>query len=246
MSDVKIERHGAVLELQLDRPSKKNAVSGQMYGVMTEALAQAAKDDALRAVVFSSSGETFCAGNDVADFMRGPDGALPALRFVEAIAAFPKPMVAAVHGAAVGIGATMLLHCDLVYASDAARLHTPFVTLGLVPEAASSLLLPRRVGQAVAAEMILLGRPLPALRAFELGLVNEIVGRAALREHALTRAAELARQPPSALRVSRLLLRGDGQEIAARIAEEAKHFLTCLTSAEARDAFLAFVQKRTG
>lgn len=248
MSDVIIERHPGVVELRLNRPAKKNAITGPMYGVLVDALASAAEDRAVRAVLFTAAGEGFCAGNDVGDFMAaamsGKTENIVAGRFVEAIARFPKAMVAAVQGTAVGIGATMLLHCDLVYASENAKLHMPFVALGLVPEAGSSLLLPRRVGHALAAEMILLGTPLEAARAREVGLVNAVVPAAGLRDHALARAIELARLPPKALRVSRALLRGDRGDVEARIAEEGRHFMECLVSPEAREAFTAFVQRR--
>jgi enoyl-CoA hydratase/carnithine racemase len=246
MTDVIIDRREAVLEVRFARPAKKNAVTLDMYRAASAALEAAGRDEGVRAVAFTAEGETFCAGNDVHDFLAGAgaDDAPPALRFVQAVAGFPKPMIAAVHGAAVGIGATMLLHMDLVYASETARLHMPFVGLGLVPEAGSSLLLPRRVGQVVAAEMMLLGTPLGAARAKELGLVNEIVASAALREHALAKAAELAEKPPQALRLTRALLRGSAHDVSARIAEEAGHFAACLTSAEAREAFTAFLQRR--
>jgi enoyl-CoA hydratase/carnithine racemase len=248
MSDITLERHPGVLELRFDRPAKKNAITAAMYGVLVDGLASAAADRAVRAVLFTSSGEVFCAGNDVGDFMAaatsGKTDELAAAKFVEAVARFPKAMVAAVHGAAVGIGATMLLHCDLVYASPEARLHLPFVDLGLVPEAASSLLLPRRVGHALAAEMVLLGAPLPAARARDVGLVNAVVPQPELRAHALAVALELAKKPPQALRVSRALLRGDRADVEARIAEEGRHFAAALLGAEAREAFSAFVGRR--
>ncbi len=245
MSDVVTEKHEGVLELRFARPAKKNAVTIAMYRVLVEALATAAKNDDIRAVVYSSEGETFCAGNDVADFLSGLGDDPPVLRFLESLATFEKPMVAAVHGPAVGIGATMLLHCDLVYASETARLVTPFVSLGLVPEAGSSLLLPQRVGHAVAAEMILLGSPLGAVRAREVGLVNEIVAPTDLRAHALGKARELASRPPHALRASRALLRGDPGALVERIRLEAAEFARCLGSEEAREAFIAFMSKRT-
>ena len=248
MSDVIIETNEGVVEIRLDRPKKKNAVTIAMYRAMNEALASAAADAKVGAVVFSGSGEAFCAGNDVVDFMNGigadANGEPPVAQFIRTIATFEKPMVAAVHGAAVGIGTTMLLHCDLVYASETARLHTPFVSLGLVPEAASSLLLPRRIGYTRAAEMILLGTPIDAGRARDLGLVNAVVPQGELRAHALGKAAELARLPPNALRVSRALLRGGAEEVTARIDEEARHFLAALGGAEAREAFIAFMERR--
>lgn len=244
MNDVVIEKNEGVMELRLARAAKKNAVTFAMYRALDEGLASASKDDAVRAVVFSAEGDTFCAGNDVKDFLAGLGDDPPVLRFLESLVRFDKPIVAAVHGPAVGIGTTMLLHCDLVYASDAAKLHTPFVSLGLVPEAGSSLLLPRRVGAAVAAEMILLGAPLDAERARELGLVNAIVPAAELRAHAIAKAKALAAMPPRALRLSRSLLRGSPDEALARIREEGAHFVQCLTSPEAREAFTAFVERR--
>jgi enoyl-CoA hydratase/carnithine racemase len=211
---------------------------------MAEALEGAAKDASVRAVAFTSTGETFTAGNDVNDFLAGLGDDPPVLRFIEALVRSEKPIVAAVHGPAVGIGTTMLLLCDLVYASESALLHAPFVGLGLVPEAGSSLLLPRRVGYAVAAEMVLLGAPIEAARAKELTLVNDIVPASGLRAHALAKAAELAKKPPNALRISRALLRGDPEEIMRRVREEGAHFTACLAGPEAREAFSAFLERR--
>lgn len=246
MTDVIVSKQGGVLELRLDRPAKKNALNFAMYRALTGALEDAERDDSIRAVVFTSNGETFCAGNDVTDFMSGnaDGGPPPAIAFVQKIATFTKPMVAAVHGAAVGVGATMLLHCDLVYGSETARLSMPFVNLGLVPEAGSSLLLPRRVGHAVAAEMILLATPIDAKRAKELGLFNDVIEVSALAAHALGKAAELAQKPPTALRLSRALLRGNVDEVSARIVEEGVQFATCLAGDEAREAFMAFMQRK--
>ena len=246
MSDVKIESKDGVLEIRIDRPTKKNALTIAMYAAMVEALEGGAKDPGTRAVAFTAEGETFTAGNDVLDFMNGlgGEGEPPVLRFIRLLATYEKPLVAAVNGAAVGLGTTMLLHCDLVYASDTARLITPFVSLGLVPEAASSLLLPQRVGAAVAAEMLLLGAPLGAARAKELGLINEIVPAAELRATALARAAALAKQPPQALKLARALLRGDVSATLKRLDDEAKLFAECLVGAEAREAFTAFFEKR--
>ena len=246
MTDTKIEQTGAVLEIRVNRPKKKNALTVAMYSAMVEALERAAEEPSVRAVVFTAEGETFTAGNDVVDFMNGlGEGEPPVLRFIRLLAKYEKPLVAAVNGPAVGIGTTMLLHCDLVYANDAARLHAPFVSLGLVPEAASSLLLPRRVGPAVAAEMLLLGAPMSAARAKELGLVNAIVPAHELRSAALGQAAALAKQPPRALKLARALLRGDTAPTLARVDEEARLFAECLVGAEAREAFSAFLEKRT-
>ncbi len=248
MSEVIIETKDGVTEIRLDRPKKKNAVTIAMYRAMNEALAAAAADANVGAVVFSGNGESFCAGNDVLDFMNGigadADGEPPVGRFIRTIATFEKPLVAAVQGAAVGVGTTMLLHCDLVYASETARLQAPFVSLGLVPEAGSSLLLPRRIGYALAAEMILLGTAFDAVRARAVGLVNAVIPEGELRAHALGKAAELARQPPNALRAARALLRGSPDELRARIDEEGRLFMAALGGAEAREAFTAFLERR--
>jgi len=247
MSEVLVSRSGAVLEVRLDRAAKKNALTFAMYTALTEALQQAHADRAVRAALITANGETFCAGNDIADFLAPRDdfGAAPPSRFIEALVAFDKPLVAAVQGPAVGIGATMLLHCDLVYASPTARLRMPFVSLGLVPEAGSSLLLPRRVGEAVAAEMFLLGAWVDAERAKELRLVNAIVpSTGELAAFARQRAEELAACPPAALRMTRALLRGDADALRARIGREAAAFAECLMSPEAKEAFSAFLERR--
>lgn len=245
MSDVTTQKRDGVLEIVWSRPAKKNALTVAMYAAVVEALEAATRDDAVRAVLFAAEGGTFTAGNDVIDFMNGlGEGEPPVLRFIKLLATFPKPMIAAVQGPAVGIGATMLLHCDLVYATEEARLIMPFVSLGLVPEAGSSILLPRRVGDALAAEMILLGSPLEARRALAAGLVNAIVAPAELRDHAFAKAKALAAQPPRALALSRKMLRADATALVARIEEEAAAFAACLVGAEAREAFTAFLERR--
>jgi enoyl-CoA hydratase/carnithine racemase len=247
MTEVLVTRSGAILELRLDRAAKKNALTFAMYQALTAALGQASADPSIRAALVTANGETFCAGNDIADFMtpRSDFGAAPPSRFIEALVAFDKPLIAAVHGSAVGIGATMLLHCDLVYASTTARLRMPFVSLGLVPEAGSSLLLPRRVGDAVAAEILLLGAWIDAARARELRLVNAVLASSAeLDAFARARANDLAASPPAALRKTRALLRGDPTALRARIAEEAHGFAESLRSPEAKEAFTAFLERR--
>jgi enoyl-CoA hydratase/carnithine racemase len=247
MAEVVVSRSGPILELQLNRAAKKNALTFAMYEALTAALGQARSDASVRVALVTGNGETFCAGNDIADFTTPrPDfGAAPPSRFIDALVAFDKPLIAAVHGPAVGIGATMLLHCDLVYASSTARLRMPFVSLGLVPEAGSSLLLPRRVGDAVAAEILLLGAWIDAERARELRLVNAVLPSGPeLLAFARARAGDLAASPPQALRTTRALLRGDPSALRARIAEEALAFAKSLTTAEAREAFAAFLERR--
>jgi enoyl-CoA hydratase/carnithine racemase len=246
MSEVVVSRAGGVLEARIDRAAKKNALTFAMYTALTEALQQAHADPSVRAALITASGETFCAGNDIADFLKPREdfGAAPPSRYIEALVAFDKPLVAAVQGPAVGIGATMLLHCDLVYVSPTARLRMPFVSLGLVPEAGSSLLLPRRVGDVVAAEMLLLGAWIDAERARELRLVNAIVPSSELAPFARARAEELAASPPGALRMTRALLRGDSEALRARIQKEAAAFAESLRSPEAKEAFNAFLERR--
>jgi enoyl-CoA hydratase/carnithine racemase len=254
MAEVVVSRVGHVVELRIDRADKKNALTFAMYEALTAALREAQAEPSVRVALVTASGETFCAGNDIAEFLkpRADFAAAPPSRFIQALVDFDKPLVAAVHGSAVGIGATMLLHCDLVYASPTARLRMPFVSLGLVPEAGSSMLLPRRVGDAVAAEMLLLGAWIDAARARELRLVNAVLPDVTeLLAFARARAEELAALPPAAVRATRALLRGQldptGKEKAAlraRIDDEARAFAERLTSPEAREAFTAFLERR--
>jgi enoyl-CoA hydratase/carnithine racemase len=241
--DVVRQAADGVLELRLDRVDKKNALTSAMYRALTEGLADAAADPAIAVVLITAEGPTFCAGNDIGDFL-APGGATAALDFIRAIAAFGKPIVAAVRGAAIGVGTTMLLHCDLVYAAPDARFATPFTSLGLVPEAASSLLLPARIGHAKAAAMLLLGDLLDAEAAERAGLVTAIVPGEGLRDHARAKAAALTRMPPAALAATRALIRGDGVAVTARIDEEAALFGKLIRSAEAKEAFTAFLEKR--
>jgi len=232
-----------VIELRLVRPDKKNALTQAMYAGMTEALAEASRREDIAAVLFSGEGDSFCSGNDLSDF-QNPDRADNAGVFIKAISVFDKPLVAAVQGLAVGIGTTMLLHCDLVYATPDARFITPFAKLGLVPEAASSLLLPARIGHAKAAAMLLLGEPLGAEAAEHGGLVTAIVPADALLDHARGKARALAAMPPRALAATRRLMKGDGAAVAAQMDLENKGFTEALRGAEAQEAFAAFFEKR--
>ncbi|WP_313438415.1 enoyl-CoA hydratase [Novosphingobium sp.] len=241
---VAVIENGGVLEILIDRPEKKNALTAPMYRVMTAALAEAASRADIGAVLFSGRGETFCAGNDLADFMTGPDGAEAALDFIRAIARFEKPIVAAVQGMAVGVGTTMLFHCDLVYAAPDAAFVMPFVNLGIVPEAGASLLAPAVLGHAKAAAMLLLGEPMDAPGAERAGLVTALVPADRLLDHARAKAALLITKPPEALLATRRLMKGDPASISARIEEEARIFRQALQSPEAREAFAAFFEKR--
>jgi enoyl-CoA hydratase/carnithine racemase len=227
-------RAAGVTELRLNRPEKRNAITFAMYESLCAALEAAQADEAVRVVLLSGEGAGFCAGNDLQDFLAGSEFTTqhPVLRLLRTLATFGKPLVAAVHGQAVGIGVTMLLHFDLVVAARTARFTMPFVALGLVPEAASSLLLPRLVGQQRAAELLLLGTPCDAAAALGFGLVNRVVEEDALLSEARSLAEALARQPSGALAATRRLLRGDAGEILARIEEEARIFGAQLRSQE--------------
>ena len=238
-----IEDQG-IIEIHIDRADKKNALTGPMYRAMTAALADACARADIGAVLFAGRGDAFCAGNDLKDFMAGPEGGAAAFDFIRAIAAFDKPIVAAVQGLAVGVGTTMLFHCDLVYAAPDARFVMPFVNLGIVPEAGSSLLAPATMGHAKAAAMLLLGEPMDADSADRAGLVTAIVPGDALLDHARSKATALMRKPPQALAATRRLMKGDPAALTARIEEEARLFRQTLASPEAQEAFAAFFEKR--
>jgi enoyl-CoA hydratase/carnithine racemase len=243
MSDIEIAREGAVLSAAFARPEKKNAITGAMYEALIEAFEAAERDASVGAFVLSGKGGVFTAGNDIGDFLgfaeRGP-GDFPAWRFVSKVASFEK-LVAAVDGLAIGVGTTLLFHCDLVYATREARFQMPFVDLGLVPEAGASLLAPQRFGRAKAAEFLLLGEPFGAEEALRLGLVNAVLPQAELLGHALAKAAALAAKPRAALLATRRLLRGDPEALKVRMAEESHAFAAALKSPEARAAFQAFL-----
>ncbi|ASY45756.1 MAG: enoyl-CoA hydratase-related protein [Pseudomonadota bacterium] len=238
-----IEQAG-VLEIHIDRPDKKNALTAAMYRAMTAALADASARADIGAVLFAGRGDAFCAGNDLKDFLAGPEGGAAAFAFIRAIAAFDKPLVAAVQGLAVGVGTTMLFHCDLIYAAPDARFVMPFVNLGIVPEAGSSLLAPALMGHAKAAAMLMLGEPMDAQGADRVGLVTAIVPADQLLDHTRAKAAALMAKPPQALAVTRRLMKGDPATLTARIDEEARLFRESLTSPEAQEAFTAFFEKR--
>jgi enoyl-CoA hydratase/carnithine racemase len=229
---VLVTHDAAVCEVRLNRPEKRNALTFAMYQALRAALENAQADEAVRVVTLSGAGAGFCAGNDLHDFLNGPevDSQHPVLKLLRTLVTFDKPLVAAVHGQAVGIGVTMLLHCDLVIAAAGARFSTPFVALGLVPEAGSSLLMPQLLGPQRAAQMLLLGEPCDASTACAYGLVNRVVEEAALAQEVRTVAAALARQPAQALAATRRLLRGDPAALLARIDAEAQIFARQLKS----------------
>jgi enoyl-CoA hydratase/carnithine racemase len=234
-----------VLHISFARPAKKNALNRAMYTAMADAMEAARDDNAQRVVLFSGQGSAFTAGNDIADFASSGGDVSEVSRFLKILVTYPKPVVAAVHGAAVGVGTTMLLHCDLVYVGTSARLKTPFVDLGLVPEAASSFLMPRALGSVRAAQMLLLGEAIDAETAERWGIANQVVPDDALLELAMTKAKHLATRAPNAMRLAKALMRGRTQErVAETMDEEGRIFTECLTSPEAREAMMAFMQKR--
>lgn len=245
--DIEITRGRGVQTIRLNRAAKKNALTGAMYAAMSDAIEAGDGDADIAAHVIVGSGGVFSSGNDINDFLAtAQGGAVPThvLRFIRLLPRIAKPVVGAVDGPAVGIGTTLLFHCDLVYATPGAVFATPFLDLGLVPEAASSLLMPQRMGYARAFEMLALGTPFPASRMVEAGLINAVVPAADLEAKATEAAEALAAKPPEALAAARRLMRGDPAAILARTDEEAVTFAKRLTSPEAREAFQAFLEKR--
>ncbi len=251
MSDVLTEMHDGVLRLTLSRPGKKNALTRAMYTALTEGLERAAGDDSVRAIVIAAEGSDFCAGNDILDFAQGvadyqsPDidiNELPVFRFLRALTFCDKPLIAAVQGQAVGVGVTLLLHCDLVVAADDARLSLPFLKLGLVPEAGSTLLLPRRIGHARAFGWMALGEKMPAEEALRLGLINRISDAAGLNAAIDQMTAAICALSPAAVRHTKQLMR-DPAETWAVVEEEARIFRRLLSSPEAMAAFTAFLSR---
>lgn len=242
-----VETRERVTRIEFNRPEKKNALSPEMYALIAQALAAAEADAQVRAVLIHGQPGCFTSGNDVKDFLELPRGSgeSPAAGFLRAISTAKKPLVAAVGGPAVGVGTTMLLHCDLVYASPNARLQMPFVPLGLLPEAASSLLLPVMAGYRRAAEMLLLGEPFGADKALAAGIVTEIVPEEALLERGRAAALALAALPPASVRMTKeLMKRGLAQGVQERMTEELHLFGERLKSPEAKEALRAFMEKR--
>ncbi|MBI5312928.1 MAG: enoyl-CoA hydratase/isomerase family protein [Methylocystis sp.] len=247
-----VSRDLGVLRLLMNRPEKKNALDREMYRALIATLEAASGDDAVRAVVFAGAGGNFTAGNDLADFRDFAPGRdiapgaeiFPALTFVRAAAAFEKPLVAAVTGDAVGVGTTLLFHCDLVYASSEARFTMPFIDLALPPEGGASLLVPQRFGMAKASQYLLLGESFGGAEALRLGLVNELAPSEGVLDLAMDAARRLAAKPSQALFAARRLMRGEPNDILSRIDTEAALFAKALTSPEARERFAAFFASR--
>jgi enoyl-CoA hydratase/carnithine racemase len=248
MSDINTDRSGSILRVELNRPTKKNAMTAAMYSSLAEIFGDASKDEAVHVVLWHGAGDAFCAGNDMGDFLNNPPGPgnFPQGPVMDALVGFEKPIVVAVHGAAIGSGTTMLTHCDFVYAGESAKFQMPFVNLGLVPEFGSSYSVPARVGHLRAAELFLLGGSFTAARAAELGLVTRVVPDRDLLATATETAQKLAAKPSGALRASkRLIKQASIGEVKAAIKVEMQEFFERLHSAEAREAFSAFLEKRS-
>ena len=247
MSDIITEHSGSILRVQLNRPDKKNAMTSSMYVTLADLLNDAARDEQIRVVLWHGAGDSFSAGNDVEDFLKNPPGPgeSPQARLMNALINFDKPLVAAVQGAAIGGGTTMLTHCDFVYAAESAKFQMPFINLGLVPEFGSSYSLPMRIGHIRAAELILLGLPFDARRAAELGLVTRVVPDEKLMATATETAQELAQKPIGALRACKRLMKLSSREqLEQAMKLEGEEFALRVRSAEAREAFTAFIEKR--
>jgi enoyl-CoA hydratase/carnithine racemase len=242
---VHVTRDGSSVEVVIDRPAKKNALTGDMYAAVAQAIEQATADRTVRSVLVHATGDTFSGGNDLQDFLAGAPGQdSPVVRFLSALATTDVPLVFAVQGPAVGVGATMLLHAEHVVAAETASLQYPFVSMALVPEAGSSLLLPRVTGYLRAAEIMLTGERVPAPRALELGLVSRVVPPGEQLAAAREFTARLAKQPPAAVRMTKRLLRDDTAGLHGRMTTEFELFVQRLQSPEFVEAVTAFMSKR--
>ena len=247
MTDITTERSASVLRVTLNRPSKKNAMTGSMYLTLADIFDKAARDEEIRVVVWHGAGDSFCAGNDVEDFLKHPAGPgdSPQARLMNALSDFDKPLLAAVHGAAIGGGTTMLTHCDFVYAGESTKFQMPFINLALVPEFGTSYSLPARLGYLRAAELILLGLPFDAKRALELGLVTRVVPDLSLLATATATAEQLAKKPASALSACKRLMKQASREpLKAAMKVENEEYSARLRSADTKEALSAFLEKR--
>jgi enoyl-CoA hydratase/carnithine racemase len=246
MSDIVTERSGSILRVQLNRPAKKNAMTAAMYDTILDLLNAAAKDE-IRVVLWHGAGDSFCAGNDLEDFLKNPMGPddSPQSRLIEALIHFDKPIVAAVHGAAIGGGTTMLTHCDFVYAGESAKFQMPFINLALVPEFGTSFSIPARIGYLRAAELIQLGQPFDAHRAAELGFVTRVVPDEKLLATATETAQKLAEKPAGALQACKKLMRQPVRpQLEQAVKLENEEYAVRLRSADSKEAITAFFEKR--
>jgi enoyl-CoA hydratase/carnithine racemase len=247
MNEIVTEHSENVLRVELNRPAKLNAMTSAMYMTLADIFNGAARDEGVRVVLWHGAGASFCAGNDLEDFLKNPPGPgeSPQARLMNALLDFDKPLVAAVQGAAIGGGTTMLLHCDFVYAGESARFQMPFINLAVVPEFGSSCIVPARVGHLRAAELILLGSPFDAKRAAELGLVTHVIPDQSLLATATETARKLALKPAGALQASkRLMKRPFREQIKAAMISENEEFSVQVRSEDAKEAFTAFLEKR--
>jgi len=247
MGDINTVRSSGILSVELNRPAKKNAITAAMYTTLAGIFRDAATDSGVRVVLWHGAGGSFSAGNDVEDFLKNPPGPgeSPQAHLMDAFIGFEKPIVAAVQGAAIGGGTTMLTHCDFVYAGESAKFQMPFVNLGLVPEFGSSFSVPARIGHLRAAELVLLGDPFDGRRAAELGLVTRVVPDQDLMATATATAQKLAAKPNAALRAcKRLIKRASIGQLKEAVKVENQEFAERLRSADAKEAFSAFLEKR--
>ena len=246
MSDILTHIDAGVMTITFNRLDKKNSITSTMYAAMADAVAQASAQASVRVVLFQGHESIFSAGNDIGDFLNQPPSTQesPVFRFLRGIATFEKPLLAAVAGPAVGIGTTLLFHCDLVYAGDNAAFSMPFVNLGLCPEAASSLLAPRMFGYHRAAEALLMGEPFFAEAAQEVGLVNRVVPPTVVNGYAQAQARKLAAKPLTSLIATKRLMKGDTQAVLQKMDEEGQSFGRMLREPAAKEAFGAFMEKR--
>jgi enoyl-CoA hydratase/carnithine racemase len=247
MDEIITERSASVLRVQLNRPARKNAMTSSMYVTLADVFNDAAKDERVRVVLWHGAGDSFCAGNDVEDFLKNPPGPgeSPQARLMNALVDFDKPLIAAVQGAAIGGGTTMLTHCDFVYAGESAKFQMPFVNLALVPEFGSSFSIPARIGHIRAAELILLGQAFDARKAVDLGLVTQVVSDQNLLATATETTLKLAAKPAGALQATKKLMKQSFcEQIKAAMQAENEEFTAQVRSEDAKEALAAFLQKR--
>jgi enoyl-CoA hydratase/carnithine racemase len=247
MEEIVTEHSGSILRVQLNRPTKRNAMTSAMYLSLAGIFNEAANDENTRVVLWHGAGDSFCAGNDIEDFLKNPPGPgeSPQARLMEALVNFDKPLVAAVHGAAIGGGTTMVTHCDFIYAGESTKFQMPFINLAVVPEFGSSCSVPLRIGHVRAAELILLGVPFDARRAAELGLVTQVLSDKDVLARATETAGKLAAKPAGALQASKRLMKQPFREqIKAAMKAENEEFSAQVRSEDAKEAFTAFLEKR--
>ena len=247
MGDIVTEQAGSILRVELNRPTKRNAMTSAMYVALAGIFNEVANDENTRVVLWHGAGDLFCAGNDIEDFLKNPPGPgeSPQASLMNALVNFDKPLVAAVHGAAIGGGTTMLTHCDFIYAGEGTKFQMPFINLAVVPEFGSSCSVPSRIGHVRAAEMLLLGASFDASRAVELGLVTGVVGNKDVLTRATETARKLAAKPAAALRaIKRLMKQPFREQIKAAMKAENEEFSAQVRSEDAKEAFTGFLEKR--